>query len=227
MLAPGPGPCTRPRRGNGRPTSPSWGNTSGRPGMWGWFMTWVVSAGQEPAGQAAPVDRTARPTPLLPPGDPQLPTPWQCRLESWDRWMLHRVISLSVVGSVRRTSSSSRPGSRTWRAGRAGPPGRPPGPLMVVWPPGTARRASGPGACQAWSVGWCGHRSGSPACPLGVGVLVVGAGARLGEVGAVGPGAAGGATSAPPAIRRLTRSENRVGSAVSSRVLRRLRRPGR
>jgi hypothetical protein len=33
----------------------------GRPGKAGWFITWVVSAGQEPTRRAAPVDRIGRP----------------------------------------------------------------------------------------------------------------------------------------------------------------------
>jgi hypothetical protein len=72
-------------------------------------------------------------TPLLPPGDPALPTPRRCCLAPWDRSMLHRVTSMAVVGSVRRTWSSSRPRSRTL----AGRPCRAAwsatGPVTVVW----------------------------------------------------------------------------------------------
>jgi hypothetical protein len=184
---------------------------AGRRGRSGRFMTWVVSAGQEPAGGGAPVDRAARPALLLPPGDPRLPAPQRCRLAPWDRWMLHRVISRSVVGvgaahlqqlTARVADLAGRPCRAAWSAT---------GPVMVVRPPGTARRASAPvpdtrGRCRGAvtaAVHWV---------PLGVGALVGGCcGATAAwrrRRGRVRP--AGGARHAGDRV--LTRSADRVAA---------------
>jgi hypothetical protein len=135
-----------PQRVPARVLLGSWsapGRTQGC-GRSGRFMPWVVSEGQEPAAGRAPVDRAGWPARLLPPGDPQLPTPRWCRLAPWARSM-HRVISRSVVGLVRRTWSSSPPGSRSLVGGPCRVAWSATGPVTVVWPPATARRVAGPG----------------------------------------------------------------------------------
>jgi hypothetical protein len=49
------------------------------------------SVRQEPAGRAAPVDRARQPTPMLPPGDPELAARRCSSLPPWGRDLVHRL----------------------------------------------------------------------------------------------------------------------------------------
>jgi len=66
------------------------------------------SVRQEPAGRAAPVDRARQPTPMLPPGDPELAARRCSSLPPWGRDLVHRLAPggvgarKSVVGAELR-----------------------------------------------------------------------------------------------------------------------------
>jgi hypothetical protein len=125
------------------------------------LCAWPSSVRQEPAGRAAPVDRARQPTPMLPPGDPELAARRGSSLPPWGRDLVHRLAPCRLPVGVSaaylpdlccaRSACCCNAAVRSWVAssGRAG---------VMVWPP--ARRRPGrscPGAgcrstgsCRAW-----------------------------------------------------------------------------
>jgi hypothetical protein len=195
------------------------GVRAGRRGRSGWFMPWVVSAGQEPAGRGAGrsgwvADAAAAWRPAA--ADAAVVPPravGSVDAASRDLPVSRRVGAAHLQLTARVAVLAGRP----CRAARSAT-----GPLMVVRPPGTAAEHQAPVPVKRGACGGAVTAAVHPRVPSSLALA-------RGWVGSApsGPGAAGGATSTSPAIRRLTRSQNRVGSVVSSRVLRRLRSPGR